>query len=220
MTFTDRYRSAGFERNPFSIDALNERPVFVDRGLPRPPAPWSKTLVQVVGDRGYGKSAHLRQWRAEQPGPHHYIALAPYRARWTSPPRANQVTNVGTIYGDEIDRMPGPHRARWFRALARAGATVIVGTHVDLGATGRRAGFDVRTHHLKPLDRPGLEQMITAQIHQSALGELPPEVFADTDVDQILAESDGVPRKAQLICHRIFAEKIVGNVLVGGSSVS
>ncbi|MDW3179646.1 MAG: hypothetical protein R8J94_19805 [Acidimicrobiia bacterium] len=207
-TFGDRYQSVGLERNPFTAPALGAPAcaAFVSRGIPDPPPAWSRTLVQVIGDSGFGKSSQLEHWRSAVPGPYHYIPRRPYRRRWSRPPTAEQCN--GVIYGDEIDRMPRPLRRRWFSRLAARGVTVIIGTHVDLARLGRRTGFDVITHQLRPFDRATLGRAIDLRLRSVATRDHIPELFSDSDVDEVFVRSGGVPEEADVICHRLLAQRV------------
>ena len=88
MAFVDRYRAAGLRSNPFTApEAPDAAPPFVlDRNCGPAPTAGERTLVQVIGDSGFGKSTQLSHWRAAAPGPYHYIPRAPYRERWATPP--------------------------------------------------------------------------------------------------------------------------------------
>ena len=201
MTFVDRYREAGYEKNPFSTAALSESSIFVDRGL-RPPEPGARTMYQLIGDRGFGKSTHLQRWQSTQPGPVHYVPPEPYAKRWATPPTGN-----ATVYGDEIDRMPSLLRWRWFRSLAKAGATVIIGTHVDLRGVAERAGFTVVSHHLVPLTRDEVECVVGQHVERVRIGE-PRVHFDSNDLDEIYAKTGGVPRDVEALCHGLLADKV------------
>lgn len=208
--FVDRYRSVGLQSNPFSATDSDDPhepatgPWFVDRGLAPPPPPGSAAVVQVIGDQGMGKSTHLAEWRRLQPGPLHYISRRPYGERWRTPPVAT------LVYGDEIDRMPVPLRRRWFRGLADAGATVVVGTHCDLSAVARRAGFDiVHTHRLRPVSRSELAVVLDRRLQSATFAERALSVaFTDDDVDAIHSESGGNLRSADSLAHRLLAERV------------
>lgn len=207
MTFADRYREVGLVRNPFSTQALAERHVFLDRGLSQP-KPFTGTMVQLVGDRGFGKSTHLHHWRSGEPGPYHYIPLEPYRERWSTPPSAA----TGIVYGDEVDRMPVALRRSWFRALAKAQATVVVGTHDDLSKVARRAGLAVVTYALAPLTLDELVELLSRRFQSNAItvGTDSRDTFCFTndEVAEIYATSLGVPREVDAACHRLLADRI------------
>ncbi len=207
MNFVDRYREVGLVRNPFSSQALAERKVFLDRGLPRP-APHTGTMVQLIGDRGFGKSTHLHHWRSAEPGPYHYIPLEPYRHRWSTPPSAPG----GIVYGDELDRMPAALRRSWFRALARTQATLVAGTHVDLSSAARRAGLSVVTHVLSPLTRDELVELLTRRFESDSIAPSTRShdefSFTEEEVSQIYEISQGVPREIDAACHRLLADRV------------
>lgn len=209
-TFVDRYHEAGLTHNPFVSPQLpaaldvNVDAIYIDRGLSDPPAPGSRSLVQVIGEEGMGKSTQLQWWRSSQPGPFHYIPREPYRDRWATPP-----VRQPTIYGDEIDRMPVVLRRRWFKTLAKAKATLIIGTHVDLTALGQRSGFTVITHHLETLDAPKMREMIDARLAACSNGVEPRLELSDADIDLILSKSRGIPRDADEICHTLVAERVM-----------
>lgn len=206
MTFHDRYEAAGLTHNPFAAWQVGDPSLltFVDRGLPAPPPAGSRTLVQVIGESGYGKSTQLQHWRSQTPAPYHYIVRAPYRARWLTPPKP-ELNDI--LYGDEIDRMPTLIRKRWFRTCANANATLIIGTHVDLTDLAERVGFTVITHTLQPADPALLRRIIDARLEGASMssGHLR---FGDEDIDTIVTESGGVPGDADVICHRLLAERV------------
>lgn len=212
----DRYVAAGLTHNPFaaartpSAADLNVAALFVDRGLPDPPSPGSKTLVQVIAQSGFGKSTQLRHWRSLAPGPYHYVPRTPYTLRWANPVRSPD-TSAETIYGDEIDRMPTMLRWRWFRSLAHRHATLVIGTHVDLSTVGRRAGFNVLTHRLGPIDHRTMQAMIDNQLRAAAVAghSGPPITAAELDVELVMTQSRGIPGEANVVCHRILAQVVL-----------
>lgn len=206
VTFIDRYRQVGLERNPFAASMEVDAPIrsFVDRGLADPPPPHSGILVQVIGESGWGKSTQVLHWREATPGPYHYIPRAPYRLRWGTAP----MPEAGVVYGDEIDRMPVTLRRRWFTRLAKQSATAVIGTHADLTRVGRAAGFhDVVTHWLSPLGEDELGQLLRKRLAEAAT--TPDHIrFSCEDIETILSGSDGIPGEADVIAHRLLAERV------------
>ncbi|MGI9615686.1 MAG: hypothetical protein ACR2QO_22430, partial [Acidimicrobiales bacterium] len=184
--------------------------LFVARGLPdEAPPPGSGAFVQVIGESGAGKSTHVHRWRSRAPGPLHYIPLVPYRRRWRRPP-LNPI-----VYGDEIDRMPGPQRWRWFRLLARHGATLVIGSHVDLSDLARKAGFgrdgcELSTFQLPAIDRAALDAMLDARIVAAAIDDTvePAALLTDADRKRILDRSAGSIRHAETIGHELIAARV------------
>ena len=211
QTWVDRYHRMGLRRNPFSIEATAELEAgsvswFLTRGLGPAPEPGGSVLVQVIGDRGFGKTTQLDHWRQQRPGPYHYVPAAPYRDRWrTAPVEA-------LVYGDEIDRQARPVRRRWFASLARARATVVVGTHCDLSRVAKWAGLDVVTHMLEPASLSQLSRIVEARVAAVALDpEAVPTIFDDGDLVAIHRQSAGSIRAAQVVCHQLVAERVGGS---------
>lgn len=200
----DRYASHGLRSNPFAVphpDAEHQA-VFVDRGLRAPPPPASGVLVQVIGDKGAGKSTQVREWQRRTPGPYHYVPATPYRDRWSRPP-------VGPlVYADEIDRMPAALRRRWFRSLATANATVIAGTHVDLQTQACAAGLAVRTHRLDHVDLATVEAVLAGKV--ALASDATPQTFELTraEIADVHQRCGGSLRTAELLAHELIAERV------------
>lgn len=212
---TDRYRAVGLTGNPFTTRGHDEHAAecFVPRGIDDPPPPGARTLVQVIGPSGWGKTSHVGHWRRITPGPYHYVPRRPYAARWVAPPIGD------LVYGDEIDRMPRPLRRRWLRQLARIGATVVIGTHADLSSVAARAGLDVVTHRLGPIDRPTLDAIIAARLASAAVSDRSPTfAFADEELALIHAKSRGSVRAAEVYCHELLAERVLEPIGVAMSA--
>ena len=112
------------------------------------------------------------------------------------------------VYGDEIDRMPKPLRSRWFRHLSQRKATLIIGTHVDLTDVGTGAGFDVISHHLQPLDLPELTRIVEHRLDAFSTPSGNALTFTVAELERVLSESEGNPRRAEVICHKVVAAKV------------
>jgi hypothetical protein len=143
VTTGDPYRRCGLAANPFAHGGAGEPAAWVDRGLPPPPAPGGRRLVQVIGVKGAGKTSTLRRWRDAEPAPWRYV---PRGAR-----RLRPLPVAPLVYWDEVDRAPAALRRWALRTAARRGATVVAGTHADFGAQARRAGLAVDTVVLPPI---------------------------------------------------------------------
>jgi hypothetical protein len=138
----DPYAHCGLRGNPFtySNDGPDAGAEWVDRGLPGPPRPGQRHLVQVIGVAGAGKSTTLRHWHALAAGSWHYV---PRGVRRLAP-----LPVAPLVYWDEANRAPAPCRWWALRAAARRRATVVAGTHDDLAAEARAAGLGVTTVRL------------------------------------------------------------------------
>jgi len=203
QVIVDRYRQYGLGHNPFAFDVDQQQEVFVSRSLPSPPPAGSGVMVQVIGEKGAGKTTQLQQWRRESPGPYFYVPASPWRDRFARPPIAD------LVYADEVDRMPQPLRLLWFRQLARAGATVIVGTHCDLAAVAHRWGLDVVTHHLGPVDFATLRLVVDQRLLAARAGDAPPLTIDDHELRQIHSVSKGSIRSAEHQLHELIAERVL-----------
>lgn len=167
----DAYVAAGLARNPFAIpedDAAT--PLVPGPATGQAPEPGRQRLVQVLGERGAGKTTTLRAWRARRPGPYHWV---PPRgaSRWHVPPVA------AIAYWDELDRLPGWVLRLAFDRAARTAATIVAGTHVDLGPPASRAGLEVVTVTFPPITADRLarwfDQSVAAVAISDAAGNRP-----------------------------------------------
>lgn len=202
----DRYEAAGLTRNPFCVEAVDATSVFVDRGLADPPGPGCSAFVQVIGESGAGKSTHVRHWQRRHPGPYHWVPREPYRSRWAELPLGDMV------YGDEIDRLPVPLRSRWFRRLAAAGSTLVIGTHVDLSRLAKRSGFrSIETHHVPELDASAVADMARQRIAISAVTGKEARahnLLTDDEIAQ-LADRSSTMGEATSLLHQAVAAAVL-----------
>jgi hypothetical protein len=171
----DPYRRCGLPANPFANRGPQEAVSWIDRGLlPATPAPGGRRLVQVIGVKGAGKTTTLRHWRRQAPAPWRYVPRG-VRRLWPLPV-------APLVYWDEADRAPAAARRWALRAAARTGATVVVGTHVDLAVEARAAGLAVDTVLLIPLSAADVAGWAARRFADVAAGpgwQLPPDVAAD-----------------------------------------
>jgi hypothetical protein len=175
VTVADPYRRCGLAANPFAHgDAAATAAAWVDRGLPPPPGPGGRRLVQVIGVKGAGKTGTLRRWHGAAPAPWRYV---PRGAR-----RFRPLPVAPLVYWDEADRAPAALRRWALRAAARRGATVVAGTHEDLGAEAHRAGLAVDTLVLPPVTAAELAAWAALRLAAVGAGPgwtLPAPVAAD-----------------------------------------
>jgi hypothetical protein len=159
----DRYQSCGLEKNPFTTD---REAVWLDRG-------WSEPVVggfvQIMGDKGFGKTSHLEHWRNQSPG--RYRHVPPGWRRWLSLPVRGKV-----VYWDEADRVPVLVLS--LALLIRRGRSVVVGTHRDLSIAASRWGYRVTTIELGVPTEDEKQHWAQAQIESVAptghvLGSVP-----------------------------------------------
>lgn len=160
----DPYRAAGLARNPFVVDGPRvDRSVWLDRGFSEAVvAP--NTLVQFLGEKGAGKTAHLLHWQRQAAGPYRHVAPGWNRLRL--PPLSGRV-----VYWDEADRIPPPALAAGLRRTRRRNATVVVGTHQDLSRWARWAGMEVTTIRLGGVGEGEVQQWADLRIRAASIDE-------------------------------------------------
>jgi hypothetical protein len=164
MTDLDPYVRLGLKRNPFILDSGPEVEdhLWLDRGTPPAPLPHRRRFLQVIGPPGSGKTSLLRRWCASQPGP--YAEVPPGLGRWRLPCVA------GIAYWDEADRIPRPLLILGLALAAGRHATIVCGTHSDLGRFAASMGLACGTIVLPSISPPELRKWADRRI-ASVLGE-------------------------------------------------
>lgn len=153
---TSVYERAGLMRNPFVADNP-ETLVAMDRGIALPDV----DFVQVVGERGAGKTSLLRFWQQQHGGWYHYVAQG--RSRWGPVPIRRPM-----VLWDEADRLPTVIVRRALQAAARGQIKVVVGTHRNLGGMAHSAGMTTAVIRLEGPDSDLLAAWIDRRVEASA----------------------------------------------------
>lgn len=195
----DRYNAAGLRHNPFAFDVADGADVFIDRGLPAPPPPGSRTMVQLIGDKGAGKTTQLHAWRRARASTYHYVPETPYADRWSRPPLDH------LIYADEVDRMPAVLRLWWFAQLSRADSTVVIGTHADLSRQARRAGLKVISHEFGPVDLDTMRAVAHQRVRAASKAGATEFVLDDKHIVRAHERARGSIRAAEGLLHQTVA---------------
>ncbi|MGK7910950.1 MAG: hypothetical protein AB4050_05610 [Synechococcus sp.] len=140
------YLKLGLRCNPFITEDIPGVPaeLWIDRGYSTPPSPSQQQLVQIMGVEGAGKTSHLKHWQACTGGP--YCYYPPGLGGVKLPPIA------AIAYWDEANRIPSPFQVIAFAQARIIGATIVAGTHANLGSLARRCGLSVTTIHLRPFN--------------------------------------------------------------------
>ncbi|HUG83009.1 MAG TPA: hypothetical protein VMM13_00510 [Euzebya sp.] len=120
----DNYEALGLTGNPFVAEATPgvSEGLFIDVGLPSLPR---QGVVELVGCKGAGKTTNLLRWCRLAGGRYFYVR--PGLARIVPPPVAQ------VAVWDEVDRLPRMVLRSRLSAARRAGALVLLGTHVPTG---------------------------------------------------------------------------------------
>lgn len=193
---TDAYRlnpylSLGLQRNPFVLeDSWAITPsLWIDRGYSAPPVPKTRQLIQLIGEKGTGKTSHLKHWQAQTGGPYCY-----------SPPgwQRLKIPEVGPIvYWDEADRIPFLYLLIALAAAARHHYTIVAGTHIDLSHAAFRVKLPVRTIQIDTFDEVLLQSWATQRIEALRISNAVCRLQLDSEkAKEIAIKAKGSWRKA------------------------
>lgn len=160
MNVQDGYHRLGLQRNPFIADPTPgiAPQLWIETGrlVPR-----SGEIVQLIGNRGAGKTTQLLHWQHETGGAYRHVL--PGRQRWARLPIADR------IYWDEADRVPHVLLRQAIKAAARIKAAVAIGTHIDLAPRLESSGFVIRTHQLGHIAAMDVEAWAAQRIANTQL---------------------------------------------------
>ena len=203
------YARLGLRHNPFLADPVPgvAGGFWVDRPAPAAPEPGGRRVVQLLGEKGAGKTSLLLHWRAERPGPYRYVPPpTSLRERLT---RLAPLPVASLTYWDEADRVPPALLRLALRRVAKRGATAAIGTHRDLTPEAARAGLPVTTHIFPPLTPAVLAAWCAPRI--AAVARPGCEFAVPDDVlDEVCAASGASLREASVLLHVWCARRARG----------
>lgn len=207
MTYIDPYHKLGLRRNPFIAPENLEIPsqLWLDFGVSQSPPIANKLFIQIIGEKGAGKTSHLLHWQQETGGIYYYCQ--PDYHRWQLPP-------VQAIaYWDEADRIP---LFFLFISLLKArflNATIVVGTHKNLKIIPQLLGLKIETIILTTLNINNLLKWVEKHLEKERLSSTTPILWRITPVqaEEIVAKSQKSWRKAANYLHILLA-KMAKNV--------
>jgi hypothetical protein len=196
------FHRLGFRANPFRALADDEWAEIVI--LPRAAllAADAGGHIQVMGERGHGKTsmllglqAHLR--RAGQAAGYEYVPE--WQEVFHTP-----LDGVGVFLLDEAQRLNVAERARLLRK-AKAGRRLILGSHEDLTGLFAAAGLPLATLLPEAGDLAQLEALLARRLGYSALAPDAPAVTLDATGVAYLAETFGGDLRAmQWFLYEVF----------------
>lgn len=195
----DSYQWIGLRHNPFIVDDTIRTGksrldyqhgwrgvadnLWLERGHSQAPEPKGKQLVQLLGVKGAGKSSHLKHWQKQTGGSYRYYS--PDWQRFALPPLE------AICYWDEADRIPKPLLYLAFALAARRGCTICAGTHVNLAASARFFGLQVKTIHLASISAKDIEQWVSKRIAAVALRKDITLPFANDYFEELARAAQG-----------------------------
>ncbi|WP_242688189.1 hypothetical protein [Alienimonas californiensis] len=198
------YAALGLRHNPFLADPVPgvAEPFWIVRDVPPPPEPGQRRILQLLGEKGAGKTSLSLHWRRERPGPYRYVPpTLPLLDGWR---RFAPLPVAPLVYWDEADRVPAALLWWGLRRAAKSGATVVVGTHRDLTPEATRAGLPLRSHEFPPLTPEALRAWCAPRIAAAALpGTAPADrLTVPAEVLRQTCEAAGSSlREASVILH-------------------
>ncbi len=192
----DPYQALGLSRNPFVGEEQLSEPVeiWLDRGFSEPPKPNARQLIQILGEKGFGKSSHLHHWRSQTGGSYCYYPAG--LGRFKFPP----IEPI--VYWDEGDRLPFIFLIPALIWASLSDATIAVGTHRDLGFWARLCGLEVRTIELQPVDVQTLQTWANLKIQAATLpDQTSPLKLSLAEAEDVLEKAEGSWRTAADYLH-------------------
>ncbi len=199
----DPYRASGLRRNPFAWTADDRDPgPFLNHLAIARPRPGEGRLLQLIGEKGAGKTTHLRHWHESIGGDYHYV-----------PPEGpfDRAPIGPLVFWDEADRLPDRTLVKLFRRAKDQGSTVVAGTHRDLRRPARKTKFPVDTFEFAPVTPELLREWVDTRMHVAQLEDGSPCTVHvdDADLAAVLAEPEGRNlRGAGDLLHVLIARRV------------
>lgn len=207
MSYSDPYHQLGLRRNPFiAPDNLEISPQrWLDFGFSQPPPIQKRLFLQVIGEKGAGKTSHILHWKQQTGGVYYYCQ--PGWKRCLLPPVAK------IAYWDEANRIPLPLLLISLWQASFINATIVAGTHDNLAKFASLFGFEIKTITFSTLCVENLLQWVKKMIEAERLSpSIPIRLELTTDnARKIIAESQNSWRKAANYLH-IWAARTAKNV--------
>ncbi len=199
---SDPYHALGLKRNPFRVEpepGVSES-LFLQRRFPVLPEAGRRRFIQVIGPKGAGKTTLLLHWRRSAAGPYRHVPPGPLR--WAPLPMGE------LVYWDEADRVPAIILYPALAASRLREATVIVGTHEDLGDAASRFGFLVETFELPVIRPEEVMRWASARILEDSFESGSSRIdLPYSDACRVARDADRSWRRVGGLLHRWAAEK-------------
>ncbi|MGD1911517.1 MAG: hypothetical protein ACFB2X_11850 [Rivularia sp. (in: cyanobacteria)] len=209
MSYYNPYHKLGLQRNPFTAPDNLEIPPqrWFDFGFSQAPPIQKRLFLQVIGEKGAGKTSHLLHWKQQTGGVYYYCQ--PGWKAWLLPPVAK------IVYWDEANRIPLPLLLISLWLAHSINATIVSGTHNNLAKFASLFSFEIKTIRLSTLCVENLLQWSKKLIESERLSpSIPIRLELTTDnARKIVADSQGSWRKAATFLH-IWAARVVKNYIL------
>jgi hypothetical protein len=202
MSHLDPYHRIGLRRNPFlapeSLIISNER--WLDFGYSVAPLPNQRLFIQVIGQKGVGKTSHLVHWHQQTGG--EYFYQPPWN--WQLQPPVASIA-----YWDEANRIALHKLISALHQAYRQHSTIVAASHWNLKLIAQIVGFPVKTLHLSTLTPDSLQRWIQIQLAAEQLPEAMIDIspLSHQEVTEVVAYSQGSWRTASSYLHRWVAKQ-------------
>ena len=175
---TRSYFQFGLRKNPFVAEKLPgvTDELFIERGFPETPKAAQNTFVQIIGEKGAGKTSLLLYWKKLLSGPYTYVPRGIKRYK---------LLPIRSIsYWDEADRIPKFLLWIYLKISCMKKATIVAGTHVDLSDIANKTGKKVITFRFGNITAEELAQWSHSFAYElvCTVGKRIPRVYSDTEM--------------------------------------
>ncbi|MCA8922357.1 MAG: hypothetical protein KDD82_11145 [Planctomycetes bacterium] len=200
------FERLNLRRNPFGELRLEERPALavIDPGPLLAHLEPERAALQLLGDKGRGKTTHLLTLRSVRPAP--YVHLP------EDGPLPAVPLDAPLLYLDESQRLPWRVRRRLFRGEGR----LVLGTHEDHTRALERAGRPVVTMHAGAgLDLARLTEIVSRRIEAARRGPGPLPWIPEASLRALLARfGDDLRGMERHLYDRVQRQEAVGPIEV------
>jgi hypothetical protein len=200
------YHLFGLQRNPFVIEqspGVSEN-LWVERSLScQTPKAKNTTFVQVIGDKGAGKTSLMIHWQRMIPGPYFYVPRT-YHRFFLLPPLKD------IVYWDEVDRMPLWTFLLYLTIAKIKGYTIVCGTHKNLTTWAKLWRFQVYDVSFPPLDVEIVYKWAWMRIMHASITDAPPSLpLSKKIVAELLKKSGNCWRRVGDELHKWTASVVL-----------
>ena len=193
------YNHHNLIRNPF---VFLDRPgvsedLYTERNCPEIDKACERQFIQILGDKGFGKTTYLLHLQETGNAVYKYI---PEGVR-----RFCLLPISKYVLIDEIDRYPKILLFIYLTIYRILGTNIVVGSHEDLSRIVRFFGFAFKPFEFSELNLEFLKSWIYKRLEKNQLGCNPP-MPSDGDLMEILDKSKNSLREATFYLHIWYAK--------------
>jgi hypothetical protein len=193
------YNHHGLKRNPFvflDLPGVNKE-FFLERNYPKIDIQRKKQFIQILGEKGFGKTTYLLHVEKNSTATYKYI---PDGLR-----RICLLPIARYVLLDEIDRYPKIMLVFYMFIYRLIGTNIVIGTHADLSHISKLFGFETVCFEFEELSLEFLKAWMVKRLIKEQEGAEPPMPCDKTLLD-ILEKSNNSLREATILLHIWYAK--------------